>query len=87
MENELLHPSEFNKIQPTNSPQLHLGANDGKTVKEATQMVFHKMNDGTLFCEVYPHESKEHIYTYDTFSFDEQAKNLLKEFLNNETTY
>jgi hypothetical protein len=83
---ELLPPSEFNKLQSTTEPQLHLAAN-GDTAKEATQMVFHKMNDGTLFCEVYPHESKKDIYSHDAFTFDESAKNILKEFLNNNTKY
>lgn len=84
---ELLPPNEFNKLQSTKEPQLHLGANDGATAKEATQMVLHKMNDGTLFCEVYPHESKKGIYSHDAFTFDESAKNILKEFLNDNTKY
>jgi hypothetical protein len=84
---ELLAPSKFNDLQSIKEPQLHLGANDGETAKEATQMVFHKMNDGTLFCEVYAHESKKDVYTYDAFTFDESAKNILKAFLNDDTKY
>lgn len=84
---ELLSPSDFNELQSTKEPQLHISANDGETENEATQMVFHKMADGTLFCEVYAHESKKEIYSHDQFTFDESAKNRLKEFLNNEKTY
>ena len=84
---ELLSPNEFNQLQSITEPQLHLSSNDGKTAKEATQMVFHKMNDGTLFFEVYAHENKKEVYTYDAFSFDESAKNVLKEFLNNDARY
>lgn len=84
---EELVPVDFNKFQDTDAPQLHLSANDADNVKDATQMVFHKMADGTLFCEIYPHKDKENIYTYDLFTFDKEAKNILIKFLNNKNSY
>lgn len=71
----------------TDSPNIHISANDSEDKNVATEMVFHKMADGTLFCEVYPHDDKRKYYDHDQFTFDAAAKQNLIDFLNSKTTY
>lgn len=75
---------EMNKDEVTDGPQIHLSAMDGSTKGTATQFVFHKMQDGTLFIEVYGRGLNWEQYQA---TIDEAAKEKLIEFLNNKTTY
>jgi hypothetical protein len=77
----------MNEKELTNQPQIHLSATDGKDVEEATQIVFHKMPDGTLFIEWYTRTELNQFLLHDQAIFDKTAFIKLIEFLNDETTY
>ena len=76
-----------NNSQLLDDPQIHLSATDGSTVNEATELVFHKMGDGTLFIEWYTHENISHIIHNLQTNLSKEAKEKLIAFLQNEVTY
>lgn len=80
---------EENKKQPIGHPQIHLGATDGKTVEDATQMVLHKMGDGTLFVEVYYNQEfsdSYKMYNYQ-FTISSEAFKKMKQFVASSVNY
>mgnify|MGYP006921620941 CR=1 FL=1 len=79
---------KLNELESTNNPQLHLRAIDAENDKEATKIVFHKMEDGSLFFELEPSkEFKDAGAWRIQTNFDKYALDKLKEFLKNELTY
>lgn len=78
---------EANEMEPIDGGGLHLSANDGETVAEATQIVTHKMEDGSLFIELFTKKECEKYLPYYTFSLDDAARRKLKEFLNTAFVY
>lgn len=76
--------NNLNKDELTDGPQIHLSATDGETKDTATQFVFHKMADGTLFIEIY---GRGLDWTQYQATIDDSARQKLTEFLNNKTTY
>lgn len=77
----------MNENEKTNQPQIHLSANDGKDVQEATQLVLHKMSDGTLFVEWYTRTELNQFLLHDQATFDKTALLKLRAFLNNKKAY
>lgn len=77
----------MNEKESTDQPQIHLSASDGKDVESATQIVLHKMKDGSLFVEWYTRTELNQFLLHDQATFDNTALVKLKEFLNNEMTY
>lgn len=72
----------------TDCPQIHLSANDNSSEEIATQLVFHKMADGTLFCEWYFHsESAKFHGPQVQCTLSVVAKEKLLKFLNDPKTY
>lgn len=76
-----------NERESTEDPQIHLSANDGKMVSDATQIVFHKNEDGTLFIELFTKEEAQKYLSYYIFTLDDDARAKLREFLNCPVTY
>lgn len=80
--------SKLNDNEPTNNPQLHLRAVDGEKDIEATKIVFHKMNDGSLFFEIEPCKDFQEIGAFRMqANFDKKAMDKLRAFIKNEKTY
>jgi len=77
----------MNEKESTDQPQIHLSATDGNDVDGATQIVFHKMNDGSLFVEWYTRTELNQFLLHDQATFDNTALLKLKEFINNAITY
>lgn len=79
----------LNAQETTDTPQIHISGIDGKDVEEATQLVFHKMADGTLFVEWFT--KNEHatngMTPYLMVNIDEVGKKKLIDFFTNPTTY
>jgi hypothetical protein len=68
---------------------IHLSDSDprwGKTVSEGAQFIFHKMQDGTIYFEVYAPNGLNDPSNFDG-KFNQTAVKKLKEFLNDKTTY
>jgi len=78
---------DMNKNEQTCFPQLHLSAKDGDDVDSATQIVFHKMANETVFIEWHTRKELNKLLLHDQANFDSDALNKLKEFLNNPKTY
>lgn len=78
---------QANELEVTTAPQMHLSGTDGEMVSDATQVVFHKNKDGSLFIEVFMNKNLEKYISYFMFDFDETAKKKLTDFLNDSTTY
>lgn len=78
-----------NELEDTASPTLHLSAIDGANVHEASQIIFHKMQDGKLFIEYWANELmvQNGITPYNTLDLDNEARKKLVEFLNHPQTY
>jgi len=80
---------DLNIDEKTNLPQIHLSSTDGKTKEEATEIVFHKMNDGTLFVEWYLHTDLQKLLNCNHLqaNFSNSDKIKLVEFINSTITY
>lgn len=76
---------DANEMEPIDGGGLH--ANDGETVADATQMVTHKMEDGSLFIELFTKKECEKYLPYYTFTLDDAARRKLKEFLDTAFVY
>jgi len=73
----------------TDLPQIHLSAIDAKTKEEATEIVIHKMNDGSISIEWFPNEITQKALNCNQLmaTFNKESKNKLIDFLNSEVTY
>lgn len=74
-----------NELESSDTCSMHLSCPDGENVDEATQMVFHKLRDGRLLCELFPHNQLIKItgVGYIPFEFSDTARKKLIEFLLN----
>jgi len=81
--------NNLNIVEKTNLPQIHLSATDGETKEESTEMVFHKMSNGTLFIEWYLRSDLQELLNCNQLqaNFDKDSKHKLNEFLGSDTTY
>lgn len=79
---------KLNEKEPTDNPQIHLRSTDAENDKEATKIVFHKMEDGSLFFELEPNKlfADNGAWRIQA-NFDKYALDKLKEFFKNEITY
>lgn len=78
----------LNDKEPTTNPQIHLRSTDAENDKEATKVVFHKMEDGSLFFELEPNKEFKDAGAWGIqANFNKQALEKLKEFFKNDTTY
>lgn len=79
----------LNATETADTPQIHISGMDGPDVEEATQLVFHKMADGTLFVEWFT--KKEHaakgMTSYLMVNIDSVGRQKLIDFFNNPTIY
>ena len=78
----------LNDKEPTINAQIHLRSTDAENDKEATKIVFHKMEDGSLFFELEPNKELKDAGAWRIqANFDKKALEKLKEFFKNKTTY
>jgi hypothetical protein len=88
LENKIIGKN-LNVNEKTNLPQIHLSATDGKTKEEATEIVIHKLADGSIFIEWFPSEIIQKALNCNQFmaTFSEEAKCKLIEFINSDVSY
>lgn len=79
----------LNINETTDSPQIHISGMDGPDVEEATQLVFHKQADGTLFVEWFTKDehAKKGMTSYLMVNIDSVGKQKLIDFFTNPITY
>lgn len=80
---------DLNINEKTNLPQIHLSAIDGKTKEEATEIIIHKMADGSISIEWFPSGPIQKALNCNQFmaTFNQEAKNKLIDFINTDVTY
>jgi hypothetical protein len=85
----ILKVMDLNTKERTDLPQIHLSATDGKTKEEATEIVIHKLADGSIFIEWFPSEIIQKALNCNQFmaTFSEEAKRKLIEFINSDVSY
>ena len=80
---------DLNENEKTNLPQIHLSAIDGETKEEATEIVIHKMADGSISIEWFPSEIIQKALNCNQFmaTFNQEAKKKLIDFINSDVSY
>jgi hypothetical protein len=89
LENKITNNSDLNVDEKTNLPQIHLSSIDGKTKEEATEIVIHKMADGSMFVEWYLRSDLQKLLNCHQLqaNFDIASRNKLVEFITSDVTY
>ena len=89
LENKITNNSDLNVDEKTNLPQIHLSSIDGETKEEATEIVIHKMADGSMFIEWYLRSDLQKLLNCNQLqaNFNITSKNKLVEFINSDVTY
>jgi hypothetical protein len=59
-----INPSEILKIYPTQTPGIMVLNNKMLQECKHNQIIYHKLNDNTILCEVKPFIANDHIYQY-----------------------
>jgi len=85
----ILKIMELNTNERTDLPQIHLSAIDGKTKEEATEIVIHKLADGSISIEWFPSEIIQKALNCNQFmaTFSREARDKLIEFMDSNVSY
>jgi hypothetical protein len=90
LENKIISKENILNInEKVNLPQIHLSSTDGETKEEATEIVIHKMTDGSMFIEWYLRADLQKLLNCNQLqaNFDSISKNKLVEFITSDVTY